>query len=110
MTKPSDDEGLHIVRDAKPRVRLFQEDISSELPTTALRASRHWNLFRLKRVGIIIGIVLVLAFIAAGVAYWIDRHRYPVVVTIGLPNKRASENSLADQAARLVPVTPDQLQ
>jgi len=53
--------------------------------------------------------VLALAILVGGVAYWIESHRYPVVVTIGLPDKESQKDPLSARTGPLVPVSPDLL-
>lgn len=51
--------------------------------------------------------IVVTMLLAAGVAYWIELRRYPVVVTIGLPEKDSAKDPLAGRPGPLVPVSPD---
>jgi hypothetical protein len=110
MTKPSDDEGLHLVPDDKPRPRLFQEITETEPPAIAAPPIERPNFFSGRRVANAVGIVLALIILGGGVAYWIERHRYPVVVTIALPDSRESPDSASDTFPPLVPIRPDMLQ
>jgi hypothetical protein len=104
MTEPSDDERLHIIKDDKPRPRLFQEDLpEDELRPAGIPGLTHSSF---KRIATVIVIVLVIALLAAGTAYWIERHRYPVVVAIELPKKETA----GDEGAALVPIKPEMLQ
>lgn len=108
--KPSDDEGLRIVRDDKPRPRLFQEDISDpEHETVAGPATEAPRFFSLKRIAITVGIIVALVIVAFGITYWNGLHRFPVVVTIGLPDNSAQGDPLAGKRGALVPVKPDML-
>lgn len=64
----------------------------------------------LGRVVVICGaITLALAVVVGGVAYWIEAHRYPVVVAIDLPDKESRKDPLAGRTGALVPISPDLL-
>jgi len=111
MTNPPDDEELRIVPDKKPRPRLIEGGIrASEQPVSAEPAAEHSSSISLRRVAVTIGVVLALIALAAGIMYWKERQRYPVVVTIALPDTSEQGDPLAGKLGPLVPVKPDLLQ
>ncbi len=111
MTTPSDDEGLRMVRDDKPRPRLFQEGISaSERDVVAASTTQGGRFFNAKRIAATLGIVAAAIIVGLGVIYWKASDRYPVVVAIGLPDGDAQGDPLANRSGPLVPVEPAMLQ
>lgn len=56
---------------------------------------------------VLLGVLLMLALIAAGTIYWLQLHRFPVVVAISPPDGR--DKDPAGKSAPLVPVSPDLL-
>jgi hypothetical protein len=110
MTTPSEDEGMQIVRPDKPRRRLLQTAITNpELQGTNAATRERANSSPARRIAVVAGIALVLIILAGGVAYWIEWQRYPVVVTIGVPDTGAAGDPLARRRGPLVPVAPDML-
>jgi hypothetical protein len=105
---PSGDEGMQIIA-RKPQPRLLQSAVSSPevQPTTPPVEQR--TFFSTARLALIGGIALVLILVAGGAIYWIQSERYPVVVTIGVPDRGASGDPLANRPGPLVPVKPEML-
>ena len=106
-SRPSGDEGMHII-ERKRRPRLLQSAVTNP-ELQSIDAARRATFSSARRIAVVAGIVLVLLILAAGVAYWIEWQRYPVVVTIGVPNTGTAGDPLAKRPGPLVPVAPDML-
>jgi hypothetical protein len=105
----SGDEGMHIIT-PKPKPRLLQSAVTNpELQILAERTAQRRGLSRTRRIAIIAGVLLTLILVAGGVILWIQSERFPVVVTIGVPEKSASQDPLAKSPGPLVPVNPEML-
>jgi hypothetical protein len=100
---------MHII-ERKRQPRLLQSAVTNpELQITDAARSERATFSSARRIAVVAGIVLVLLVLAAGVAYWIEWQRYPVVVTIGVPDTGTAGDPLAKRPGPLVPVAPDML-
>ena len=105
---------MHII-ERKRQPRLLQSAVTNpKLQSTDAARSERATFSSPTRIAVVAGIVLVLVILAAGVAYWIEWQRfewqrYPVVVTIGVPETGAAGDPLAKKPGPLVPVAPDML-
>ena len=90
----------------KPQPRLLQSAVSSpETPATTPPVERRTFGARLA----LIGIALALVLLAGGAIYWVQSERYPVVVTIAVPDRGAAGDPLANRPGPLVPIKPELL-
>ena len=106
---PTGDEGMHII-ERKPQRRLLQSAVTNpELQGAPGAADQGSGLSSARRIALIGGIILLFLLLAGGVLYWIQSERYPVVVTIGVPDRDASQDPLGKRAGPLVPVNPEML-
>jgi len=106
---PTGDEGMHIIA-RKPQPRLLQSAVTNpELQSAAGATGQGPGLSPARRIALIGGIILVFLLLAGGVFYWIQSERYPVVVTIGVPDRGAPQDPLAKRGGPLVPVNPEML-
>jgi hypothetical protein len=100
---------MHIIA-RKPQPRLLQSAVTNPEPQGTNAATHERADFsRARRIAVVAGFVLALLILAAGVAYWIQWQRYPVVVTIAVPDTGAAGDPLAKRPGPLVPVAPDML-
>ena len=104
---PSGDEGMHVI-ERKRQPRLLQSAVTNP-ELQSIDAAKRATFSSARRIAVVAGIVLVLLILAAGVAYWIEWQRYPVVVTIGVPDTGTAGDPLAKRTGPLVPVVPDML-
>lgn len=106
---PTGDEGMHII-ERKPQPRLLQSAVTNaELQSAPGPTDQGSGLSSARRIALIGGIILLFLLLAGGVTYWIRAERYPVVVTIGVPDRGASQDPLGKRAGPLVPVNPEML-
>ena len=106
---PTGDEGMHII-ERKPQRRLLQSAVTNpELQSAPGATDQGSGLSSARRIALIGGIILLFLLLAGGVLYWIQSERYPVVVTIGVPDRDASQDPLGKRAGPLVPVNPEML-
>jgi hypothetical protein len=106
---PCGDDGMQIIaRQPQPSL-LHSASTNPELQSLADPAVDRPLLSRTARIVLIAGILLTVIIVAAGVAYWIQSQRYPVVVTIGVPDNGASGDPLGRRPGPLVPVNPEML-
>ncbi len=125
-TPPSGDDELRLARPDNPPPRLLQSAVTSPELQLPARTAEERGFSRAAWIVITVAIVLVMSFAAAGIIYWrIQSRRFPVVVTIGVPEERAAtapasqtqpspEPSQAPARpahvlAPLIPVNPDML-
>lgn len=113
MTKPSDDEGLYMVRSDKPEPKLLYSAVSKAEPQMSKpEAPEPFTFFTLGRLGIAGGIVVFVAFLVGSGYLLRQLHR-----EAGLPEAPASAISatvpssaaLASPSPPVVAVTSDML-
>jgi hypothetical protein len=110
-TPPSEDERLRLARQDGPRPRLLQSAVTNpELQVPSGAAVPPPASSRALRITLIVAVALFLIAAIGGILYWIQSRRYPVVVTIGVPEERAAANVPgSDKLQPLVPVRPEML-
>lgn len=107
-----DDEGLRLVPGQNRQDRIVYSAVTpiESRPVDPPKEEEPRHFFTFGRIVLFTGILLVLMVIAFGVIYRAQSERFPVVVTIGMPEKKPQiEDVPLDKTARLVPVTPDML-
>jgi len=109
-TPPSGDEGLHLAPQDKPPPRLLQSAVTPLELRTPVGGAAHSGVSRAWRVTIVVAVILVLSAAIGGTYHWVQSRRYPVVVTIGVPDERTAAAIQPDKLPPLVPVMPDMLE
>lgn len=100
------DDGLHVVRPTEPQSKVIysmtpeERTLREEIAETAPPAVGNYIL-------LLLGILLGVALLGAGIIYWIQVRNYPVIVAISPPDGR-DKDPLGSRGA-LVPVSPDLL-
>ena len=103
---PSGDEGMHVIP-RKVQPRLLRSAVTNPEIQIADDAGRAFS--AVGRIAIIGGIIFAVIVSAGLVLYRTHSQKYPVVVTIGVPDKGASGDPLAHALGPLVPVKPEML-
>ena len=92
---------MHII-ERKPQARLLQSAVTNaELQSAPGATHQGSSLSSARGIVLIGGIILLFLLLAVGVLYWIQSERYPVVVTIGVPDRGAPEDPLGKELDRL---------
>jgi hypothetical protein len=101
-----EDEGLHVVRRAEPGDRIIYSDSLTAEPTSDEVVEEESS--GGSRFLLFLGIALGCGLLAAGTIYWIEAHKFPIVVAISPPDGRDQVDPLANKGP-LIPLSPDAL-
>lgn len=100
---------MHII-ERKPQPRLLQSAVTNpELQVAPGATARRRPFSAAGRVAMIVGIIFAVIVFAGLMMYRMQSGKYPVVVTIGVPERDGSEDPLAYREGPLVPVKPEML-
>jgi hypothetical protein len=103
-----ENKGLNVVPPAEPDAKIIYSAVMRSERRPVEVVAENPAPITPGRVVVICGaIVLALTGVGGGVAYWMETHRYPVVVAIDLPEKESQKDPLSGRAGPLVPVSPD---
>jgi hypothetical protein len=105
------DEGLHVVpENHQDRIIYSAVTPIESRPIDAPDEEEPPHFFTFGRIMLFIGIVFALMLLAFGIIYRMESRRFPVVVTVGMPEQKAQpEDVPVDKTKSLVPVSPDML-
>lgn len=101
-----EDEGFHMVQRPEPEDRVIDSESLTAQPTSTEVVEEEpsggsgFLLF--------LGIALGCGLLAAGIVYWVEVHRFPVVVAVAPPDGHDQADPLGGKAP-LIPLGPDAL-
>jgi hypothetical protein len=95
-----------MVQRPEPKERLIYSDSLSSEQTSAEVTDENSSGGR--SIFLFLGTALACGLLAAGIVFWIEREKPPVVVAIAPPDGRVQSDPLGNKTA-LIPLTPDAL-